>query len=104
MLEKETAKSPREIFLGVFCQVANFGLLAEGPKCRKPHSKNLLYPRKCSLSYGKSFRDRHPICGKTDTQKLLHVPLYGTLITLSAGSSPPWKGDMFAAFQSWMTR
>jgi hypothetical protein len=36
---------------------------------------NLLYPRKFSLSFEKSLMDRHPICGKMDTQKQLNVPL-----------------------------
>ena len=44
-LEMETAKSLREISIGVIPQVTNFWLLAEGPKCRQPHSGNIFYPR-----------------------------------------------------------
>ena len=35
----EKAESLREIALDVSPQMANFGLLAEGPKCREPHGK-----------------------------------------------------------------
>ena len=78
-LEMEQAKSPREIALGVIPQGGNFWLLTEGPNCGEPHGKNLLYPRKCSLSFEKSLRDRYPIGGKMDTQNLINVPLYFAL-------------------------
>ena len=75
-IEMEKAKSVREIALGVIQQAANFWLLAEGAKCREPHGGNLLNPRKCSHPFAKTPRDRYPICGKIDIQKLLSVPLY----------------------------
>ena len=52
-LEMERAKSPREIASPVIPQVANFGSLVEGPKCRElpsgkssPPQKMLSFPRK----------------------------------------------------------
>ena len=59
----------------VFLQVASFGFLAEGPKFRDPHGRNLLYPRKCSFIFEKSLMGRNPICGKMD----IHTPLNITL-------------------------
>ena len=75
----KTAESFREISFGAIPQVSNFGFLAEGPKCPGPHrGKNLLYTRKCSRCFEKSPRDRHPICGKMETPKLLNVPLHSS--------------------------
>ena len=71
----ESAKSRREVALGVIPQVANSVLLAEGPKCREPTTGNLVYPRKCSLSSEESRRGRQSICGKMDIPALLNVPL-----------------------------
>ena len=82
----ENFKSLREIALNVILQIASFCLLAEGPKCPEPHSGNLLYASKCSLSFEKSLRDRHPVCGKMDTQKLLNVPLYSPNLSSNADS------------------
>ena len=73
--DMENAKSLREIALGDFPQMAIFWLLADRPKCLEPHRGNLLALKKCSLSFEKSVKERHPICGKMDTQKLLNVPL-----------------------------
>ena len=50
------AKSLREEALDYTLQVANFGLLAEGPQYRDIQSRNILYSRKCSLSFEKSLR------------------------------------------------
>ena len=73
-MQKATT-SLRAIGVGVIPQVVYFGLLAEAPKCREPHRGNLLYPRKCSLSFAKSLEARRPICGKMDTPTALNVPL-----------------------------
>jgi hypothetical protein len=72
----ERAKSPREIPLGVIPHKANFWPLAEGQNVVNSHRGNLLYLRKCSLSFEKSLMDRHRICGKMDTQKQLNAPLH----------------------------
>ena len=72
---------------GVIPEVANFLLLSEEPKFREPHGGNLLYPRNGSLSFEKSLTDRHPICGKMDTQKLLNVPRYPGALSTAAGKA-----------------
>ena len=87
----EKSKSPREIALDGIPQVATFWLLAEGPKCREPHGGNLLYPRKFPLSFVKSRRDRHPICGKMDTQTLLNLPLHSAAPALPPRGSREWS-------------
>ena len=46
-LELEKAKSHRAIALDVSPQVADVGLLAEGPECSEPDKGNLLYIIKC---------------------------------------------------------
>ena len=81
----EEAKSTREIALDGIPQVANFWLLAVGPKCREPHRGNLLHPIECPLSFEKSLMDTHPICGKMATQKLLNVPRH------SARGTTGWR-------------
>ena len=56
--------------------LVNLGLLAEGLKSREVHSRGyLLCPRKCSPSFGRFLRNRHPIRGKMDTPTLLNAPL-----------------------------
>jgi hypothetical protein len=59
-LEMEKAKSLREMALGAISKMTNFWLLAEGPKCRDSHRGNLLYPRKCSISFEKYLRGTIP--------------------------------------------
>ena len=58
-LEMEKAKSLREIALDVVRQMANFGFLAKGTKCRESHGGNRTNPRKCAISFEKSVRNRH---------------------------------------------
>ena len=73
---EKAKKSLREIALDIMPQVANFSFWLRGQNVESPYRGNVLYPRKCSLSFEKSRRRRHSICGKMDAQKLLNVPLY----------------------------
>ena len=73
---EKAKKSLREIALDIMPQVANFSFWLRGQNVESPYRGNVLYPRKCSLSFEKSRRRRHSICGKMDAQKLLNVPLF----------------------------
>ena len=54
--------------------MANFFWL-RGQNVVNPHGgKNILYPRKSPLSFEKSLRGGHPICGKVDTEKPPNAP------------------------------
>ena len=65
--------------MDVIPQVANFGFVAEGPKCPEPHTGNLFCRGKCSPALEKCLKGRrHPFCGKMDTPTLPNVPLEGT--------------------------
>ena len=94
--EMERAKSFGEIALGAIPQVANFWFLAEEPKCRELHRGNLLYPRKSSLALEKSPGDRHPICAKMETQKLLNAPLHA--FAASCAATHGWGGAYSASW------
>ena len=74
----EKAKSPREIPLGVIPPMANFGLLAEGANVMSPIGKFPLSQK--MFTFLREIQDRHIICGKMNTQKLLNVPLHAEVV------------------------
>ena len=78
--------------LDVIPQVANFGLLEEGPQCRQRHEGNLRCPGKCSLSFEKSPSGRHRICGIMDTSTPLNV-------ALEIGIHFSWNASTLASFR-----
>ena len=62
----EKVKSLRKR-LAPFLRWPIFGFWMRDQNVVSPIVENFLRPRKCSVTFEKSLRDRHPICGKMDT-------------------------------------
>ena len=77
----------------VISQVANFGFLTEGPKCREPHRGNFLYARKCLRSFEKPpVADTH-FAAKWTPPTPPDVPLEVVYRLTVTGDSPRGTGQ-----------